>query len=1172
MSDDQLKTKAGVEREQPNTSVSPTHHAPPPPPPPRHSRRPASGETRSDVNARPSPKFSHHRPPPPPPRSPRKQHSLDAPSSTKKQSSSPAKSPLKQHSFPLQTDSDHSTTSEPSQKVTPVKPPSTPTKHHLPLVYGILHGETPLFHQITADKNTDTILPIRPRSKSISSPAAKPFTASPLNSPTSGKPQDRERFPLIRSIARGEKPIIHKVQAEIAKHRVQKTHEAHERTPIVDDEDWGVGEGRGFDVEEMVREDGKMMEETEEKVMIAKRIAGLTESYDVESSGSGKMVFATEIEDKKENMKNSKEDSGVRRRSANIRHGELPPLFTNTGNKAIGTKVMGEKSPTYLTPTTYSPFPDRIKETTFVATRRHSKQASLDTIDGMMSSKSSGKRRISIDNENPMTPDDALVKPKKFVSYVKIEESPIESPSTKTHGRSGTYRRHVASHSGTAKSPLDGSQKIEDILPDLATPHLESSHERPASSSPAKPTRSAASTAIRHTSTSDSSRSTTGITAPTDAITPHIPIQFHENPINPRDLQSPDPLSLTEDPSISQILSFFPLPPQPTSPNATTPPIAIPQKTPLVPSTPLAHEQKFNTYTTFFLAADTFITWNSATNAGLLDDTDDSALLFDEKFRDAFIADVPLAEPPCFDLPSPISRQDDTAILFADDAEHEICAMFCAASKLVTDVITAAGKRFVAEEIEKLGDEVLACMEQICGGVEEVPSGEMRVLVRRMFGFMEVDEVLRLSLHHVAFQKGLAIMASIILEGIEPRALSKPQKYLANLPREIVHLILKDVDIIKVLNILSYNHGYLNSCIVTSTKFGPLTIPYEPDSNDGQWIKDLANTTKLYILHLEICVIRKRAIQGPNSLTQLPLLLREHYDAWKADMHTDLRKRLADQIHETAMLDEYEKSVYLSHTTKPFPDQEEGRSMDLDILSARWRWIKETWISMGKAKCRQLNMAADILSEMPGRVALKKPLDPSQTPPSSADHIVRLLRGKGKRYAESHIPPHRRRPKCVAGAELIELVPYDRYLRIFLGALEKYPPSAKQLEADFDKLSLDNGADTPCVYPQSIMDDLEIAVKGLRYVYNRDPDIRIPRIQWNSFEHARRSNPTFAVGHSHHLTNSSPCPWCVAMHAAYDDREYEWLRAFLKVVWWMEQNLDIPDDFEVVESEEFLSV
>ncbi|EHL02062.1 hypothetical protein M7I_2017 [Glarea lozoyensis 74030] len=456
MSDDQLKTKAGVEREQPNTSVSPTHHAPPPPPPPRHSRRPASGETRSDPQ--------------------------------------------------VFTSSTSASSAEKSKKAALIGRP-------------LLNQETIFIASQVTTQATFISAPDRLGSLhhfgtfSESDTTAKPFTASPLNSPTSGKPQDRERFPLIRSIARGEKPIIHKVQAEIAKHRVQKTHEAHERTPIVDDEDWGVGEGRGFDVEEMVREDGKMMEETEEKVMIAKRIAGLTESYDVESSGSGKMVFATEIEDKKENMKNSKEDSGVRRRSANIRHGELPPLFTNTGNKAIGTKVMGEKSPTYLTPTTYSPFPDRIKETTFVATRRHSKQASLDTIDGMMSSKSSGKRRISIDNENPMTPDDALVKPKKFVSYVKIEESPIESPSTKTHGRSGTYRRHVASHS-----------------------------------------------------------------APTDAITPHIPIQFHENPINPRDLQSPDPLSLTEDPSISQILSFFPLPPQPTSPNATTPPIAIPQK------------------------------------------------------------------------------------------------------------------------------------------------------------------------------------------------------------------------------------------------------------------------------------------------------------------------------------------------------------------------------------------------------------------------------------------------------------------------------------------------------------------------------------------------------------------------------------------------------------------
>jgi hypothetical protein len=414
-------------------------------------------------------------------------------------------------------------------------------------------------------------------------------------------------------------------------------------------------------------------------------------------------------------------------------------------------------------------------------------------------------------------------------------------------------------------------------------------------------------------------------------------------------------------------------------------------------------------------------------------------------------------------------------------------------------------------------------------------------------------------------------MASIILEGVEPQPLGKTLKYLSNLPREIIHQILQDVDIIKVLNILSHNHGYLSSCIVTSTKFQPLMTPYDPESTGAQWIKDLANTTKLFILHREICSFRKKPISGPKSPSHLPLLLREHYGLWDADMHRDLRKRLVGQIHETVVLDEYEKSVYLPHTTNPFPDQEEARSMDSDILSARWRWIKETWISMGRSKCRQLNMAADMLSEIPGRSALKKPLDPSQHPRSSVDHIARFLRGKAKKYAESHIPPHKRRPKCMAGAELIELVPYDRYLRIFLGALEKYPPGAKQLEDEFDELSLNRGTDTPRVYPQSIMNDLGIAVKGLRYVYNRDPDVNIPRIQWTSLEHVRRSNPTFAAGHSHHLVNSSPCPRCVAMYAAYDEREYEWLKAFLKVVWWMEHNLDIPDDFEVVESKEFFS-
>ncbi|KAG9231542.1 hypothetical protein BJ875DRAFT_545298 [Amylocarpus encephaloides] len=88
------------------------------------------------------------------------------------------------------------------------------------------------------------------------SPSPKPKPLSPT-SPSEGSPK-KEHFPLIKSIARGEKPIIHKIQAKVAKCRVHKTTEARERMAIEEDEDedWSL---RNVDLGELVGEDEGMM-------------------------------------------------------------------------------------------------------------------------------------------------------------------------------------------------------------------------------------------------------------------------------------------------------------------------------------------------------------------------------------------------------------------------------------------------------------------------------------------------------------------------------------------------------------------------------------------------------------------------------------------------------------------------------------------------------------------------------------------------------------------------------------------------------------------------------------------------------------------------------------------------------------------------------------------------
>jgi hypothetical protein len=253
------------------------------------------------------------------------------------------------------------------------------------------------------------------------------------------------------------------------------------------------------------------------------------------------MVFATSNENQPVENQSSPEKRRHRRRSENLHHGDLPPLSTNTySGKAIGTKVMGERSPHVLSPTIYSPFPERIKETSFIATRRHSKPVSLDSIDGMLSStKSAGRKAsLSIDDENPMTPNDVVGREKMYVEYVKIEES--KSNSSGGNGAYESYRRHTAANSGTAKPVLDGTQKVKGLAAEHGdSSMISSSKNRPASSSPTTPAKSVPSTGLRNTSSSGSSMisrssgSTTGSATPSDPNASRIPIAFHGTARNP---------------------------------------------------------------------------------------------------------------------------------------------------------------------------------------------------------------------------------------------------------------------------------------------------------------------------------------------------------------------------------------------------------------------------------------------------------------------------------------------------------------------------------------------------------------------------------------------------------------------------------------------------------------
>ncbi|RDL40059.1 uncharacterized protein BP5553_00038 [Venustampulla echinocandica] len=381
---------------------------------------------------------------------------------------------------------------------------------------------------------------------------------------------------------------------------------------------------------------------------------------------------------------------------------------------------------------------------------------------------------------------------------------------------------------------------------------------------------------------------------------------------------------------------------------------------------------------------------------------------------------------------------------------------------------------------------------------------------------------------------------------------------LSMLPRVEVRKVISDLSLLQVLQTVSYNNEYLNDCIFTQAAYQRI-FPSKTDP----W-----NLVELFNLHQEICKFRSKALTGPNSPSRSSALSCTLGTTSQVKPE-DVRNHLVRQIKATVHLNPFERDVLLAHTPSPYRIIRLGDP--LEDLVARWVWIKKAITNMNKAKERQLNTVADLISEYPGMVMLKSRLDPSQTSPRpSTAHMSTRFKINAKRAAKNTRYPRMRPHKCFRGVDFIELIPYDRYLLLFLETLEKYPPESPDLDISgrLQKIALKEDGDKaqPFQYPEDISANLEVVMNGLMYVYTGSPLLVVPRIQWPENEalesSGRNQSPVFLIDAGCHSQNIPVgIHRCVARRfKPYDDREYDWLKAFLKVVTWMEENLGISGE------------
>ncbi|KAJ8066214.1 hypothetical protein OCU04_005299 [Sclerotinia nivalis] len=397
-----------------------------------------------------------------------------------------------------------------------------------------------------------------------------------------------------------------------------------------------------------------------------------------------------------------------------------------------------------------------------------------------------------------------------------------------------------------------------------------------------------------------------------------------------------------------------------------------------------------------------------------------------------------------------------------------------------------------------------------------------------------------------------------------PRELPVLVRNLQKLPLEIVHEIMNDLPVIKILSILSWGLPYLDQCVITHITYGRVFRSQN----------DISHAIKHYTLYREICWFHRWSSADASSVFAMScqMLIKNllPLDLIISNMSRKIRAGLYINAHDLDLLLEHRGSI--RPRIEDTGIQSQGQPLNLKKCWIYWNWIKETKLRLNKLKSQELRFAARLIEQYP-RI-LKKPLDPSQGAPrpNTTHYVVMFERLAVKSLCDRKLYHDWNHYQCKPTTDLI---PYDRYLWLLLETLAKHPLDfgITGLEENLAKVSLQNkeqGTDlgdiklstvpknNPIVfqYPENIAENLRTVLKGLMYIYT-EPPLTVPRIQWGPTRNASSSEkwPKFLVDkgqHEHGQIKHMRMNWNIRPR---DEREYEWLAAFLKAVTWIELNI-----------------
>ncbi|KAG6866858.1 hypothetical protein C0991_008794 [Blastosporella zonata] len=371
---------------------------------------------------------------------------------------------------------------------------------------------------------------------------------------------------------------------------------------------------------------------------------------------------------------------------------------------------------------------------------------------------------------------------------------------------------------------------------------------------------------------------------------------------------------------------------------------------------------------------------------------------------------------------------------------------------------------------------------------------------------------------------------------------------LVTLPPEVLHKVLDDLPLLKILEVISvHNVPYVDRCILSHIRYSQIfRIP-----------QSLSTLKQYFTLYVELCQRQQGRRSSGNP--EIAILAR---DATRLVEHKggepDYSEKLLAKVklEVLSLLKAYEPYMSaLAHYSESLQLIAGGTPDASDPTALRdfWTLLDQAERNLNQAKSAQLLRISRLYAEYPGM--LRQRLDDSQESRRLSDkHRIKQLEISARRMLKPQILRGKLVAKVVFAEQRFPVLPYNRHLKTFLRVIQKF---------HIDDLDLPStpGRRRPSrayTWPLEVARDIKKVLEGLSYVYPKAAVeggdypliLRTKYTRYSDKTHSTssgRNQPSFhgdlegELG-KQHLRYAVGSDTILPL----EEREFEWLEAFLR--------------------------